>query len=61
MPEVQVLLQVHDSLAGQFPTHRAATLLPLMHQHAQIEIPYDPPLIIPIGVKTSTISWGDCA
>ena len=60
VPEVQVLLQVHDSLAGQFPTHRTATLLPLMTQHSRIEIPYDPPLIIPTGVKTSTISWGDC-
>lgn len=61
IPEVQVLLQVHDSLAGQFPTHRSNTILPLMAQYSRIEIPYDPPLIIPTGVKTSTISWGDCA
>ena len=61
IPEVQVLLQVHDSLAGQFPTHRSATILPLMAQHSRIEIPYDPPLIIPTDVKTSTVSWGDCA
>ena len=61
IPEVQVLLQVHDSLAGQFPTHRTTTILPLMAQHSQIEIPYNPPLIIPTGVKTSTVSWGDCA
>lgn len=60
IPEVQVLLQVHDSLAGQFPTHRSATILPLMEKHSRIEIPYDPPLIIPTGVKTSTTSWGDC-
>ena len=61
IPEVQVLLQVHDSLAGQFPTHRAATILPLMEKHSRIEIPYDPPLIIPTGVKTSIVSWGDCS
>lgn len=61
IPEVQVLLQVHDSLAGQFPTHRSATILPLMEKHSHIKIPYDPPLIIPTGVKTSTVSWGDCA
>lgn len=61
IPEVQVLLQVHDSLAGQFPTHRSATILPLMEIHSRIEIPYDPPLIIPTGIKTSPISWGDCA
>ena len=60
IPELQVLLQVHDSLAGQFPTHRSATILPLMEQYSRIVIPYDDPLIIPTGVKTSTVSWGDC-
>ena len=60
LPEVQVLLQVHDSLAGQFPTHRANVLLPKMLECSRIVIPYDDPLIIPTGVKTSTISWGDC-
>jgi len=61
IPELQVLLQVHDSLAGQFPTHRRNTILPLMEQHSRIVVPYDDPLIIPAGVKTSTVSWGDCA
>jgi DNA polymerase len=60
IPEVQVLLQVHDSLAGQFPTHRKATILPLMEKYSKIIIPYDDPLIIPTGVKTSEVSWGDC-
>ena len=60
IPEVQVLLQVHDSLAGQFPTHRAAHILPLMQKHSRITIPYEDPLIIPTGVKTSAVSWGDC-
>jgi DNA polymerase I-like protein with 3'-5' exonuclease and polymerase domains/uracil-DNA glycosylase len=60
LPEVQVLLQVHDSLAGQFPTHRAATLLPKMQEASRITIPYADPLVIPTGVKTSPISWGDC-
>ena len=58
--ETQVLLQVHDSLAGQFPTHRKATIMPLMEQHSKILIPYDDPLIIPTGIKTSEISWGAC-
>ncbi len=61
IPEVQTLLQVHDSLAGQFPTHRKAILIPLMQQHSRIPIPYDDPLVIPTGIKTSEISWGDCA
>jgi hypothetical protein len=60
LPEVQVLLQVHDSLAGQFPTHRAATLVPLMQTRSRIIIPYEDPLIIPTGLKTSVTSWGDC-
>lgn len=61
VPEVQTLLQVHDSLAGQFPTHRRATVLPLMQEASRIVIPYDDPLIIPTGIKTSEVSWGDCA
>lgn len=60
IPEVQVLLQVHDSLAGQFPTHRKEILLPQMVEQSRIVIPYDDPLIIPTGIKTSEISWGDC-
>jgi len=59
LPEVQVLLQVHDSLAGQFPTHRKAALLPQMKQQASIIIPYAEPLIIPVGIKVSDLSWGD--
>jgi len=61
IPDVQVLLQVHDSLAGQFPTHKKEVIIPLMLQHSRIPIPYEDPLIIPTGVKTSTISWGDCS
>lgn len=61
LPEVQVLLQVHDSLAGQFPSHRGHLLVPQMLQCSRIPIPYEDPLIIPTGVKTSEISWGDCA
>lgn len=60
LPEVQVLLQVHDSLAGQFPTHRHATVLPKMRDLSRIVIPYEDPLIIPTGIETSTVSWGDC-
>lgn len=61
LPDVQVLLQVHDSLAGQLPIHRCEVLLPKMQDASQIVIPYENPLIIPTGIKTSTESWGDCA
>lgn len=61
LPDVQVLLQVHDSLAGQFPTHKKATLIPQMKEHSRIVIPYPDPLIIPVGIKTSEQSWGACS
>ena len=60
MPEVEILLQVHDSLAGQFPTHRARPIMREMKRRMEIEIPYDKPLIIGVGISTSTRSWGDC-
>lgn len=60
VPEVQVLLQVHDSLAGQFPTHRKEHCLAEMRKWSQIVVPYEDPLIIPTGINTSEISWGDC-
>ena len=61
LPEVQVLLQVHDSLAGQFPTHLRSILIPKIKEASSIIIPYEDPLIIPVGLKTSEVSWGDCA
>lgn len=60
LPEVQTLLQVHDALAGQVPTFRKETLLLQMKEKARIVIPYDDPLVIPVGIKTSEISWGEC-
>lgn len=60
LPEVDILLQVHDSLAGQYDTADEARVLPRILEEATIVLPYDDPLIIPVGVKKSTISWGDC-
>lgn len=60
LPEVEVLLQVHDSLAGQFPSHLKDQLLPKMRELSKIAIPYPEPLIIPTGLKTSPVSWGAC-
>ena len=59
-PDVQVLIQVHDSLAGQFPIAKRDECLAGIRQASQIVIPYDDPLIIPVGIKTSLTSWGDC-
>jgi len=59
-PEIQVLLQVHDNLSGQFPTHQAAASVDKLKQLSRIPIPYNDPLVIPVTVRTSERSWGDC-
>lgn len=60
IPEVEVLLQVHDSLVFQVPEDRFTDLLPVIRENCLITIPYDDPLIIGVGIKASTVSWGDC-
>lgn len=60
LPEVEVLLQVHDSLAGQFPTSRARPIMRAMKPLLEIELPYSTPLTIGVGISISTKSWGDC-
>lgn len=56
----QVLLQVHDSLVGQFPSHLEREALDAIKTASQIFLPYADPLTIPVGIKTSQKSWGDC-
>lgn len=60
LPEVEVLLQVHDSLAGQYPKAQAERYRELILQNAQIVVPYDDPMIIPVGINYSSESWGGC-
>jgi uracil-DNA glycosylase len=59
LPEVEVLLQVHDSLAGQFPRDRIDLPAKIVEQ-SRIVVPYEDPLVIPFSLKTSDVSWGDC-
>jgi DNA polymerase-1 len=59
-PHIWILLQVHDSLVGQFPTCRKEECLRQLGEASQIVLPYADPLIIPVGIKTSERSWGDC-
>lgn len=61
-PEIDLLLQVHDSLVGQVDIGKAREVLPRLRRHLNsIEVPYQPtPLCIPWGIKTSLTSWGDC-
>ncbi len=60
LPQVDILLQVHDSLAGQFPSHLGSWMVDQIVAKAEIALPYSDPLVIPVGVKTSTESWGAC-
>jgi DNA polymerase-1 len=59
-PHIWVLLQVHDSLVGQFPSFRKEECLKQLNEAGQIVLPYADPLVIPVGIKTSDVSWGDC-
>jgi DNA polymerase I-like protein with 3'-5' exonuclease and polymerase domains len=60
IPEVRILLQVHDSLAGTFPLDRKEEMLRRIVGQSQVVIPYADPLIIPVGVVSSEKSWGEC-
>jgi hypothetical protein len=60
-PEIQILMQVHDSLVWQALTSQFQTAKVNFAATAKtIIIPYPDPLIIPVGFKSSTSSWGDC-
>lgn len=60
IPGVTVGLNVYDSVAGWYPTVEEDRVLLAMSKANQIVVPYDDPLIVPMGLKTSTISYGDC-
>lgn len=59
-PEIQVLMQVHDSLPGQFPTSQMNSCLTKIRECAKVVIPYSDPLTIPVSISTSERSWGHC-
>jgi len=60
LPTVHVLLQVHDSIVLQYPRNLHPTILPRIREQVLITVPYDDPLVIPVGIKVSEKSWGDC-
>jgi DNA polymerase-1 len=61
LPEVQPLLQVHDSIVVQFNKYLDPEIRPKIRDQCLITVPYDDPLVIPVGMKLSEKSWGDCA
>lgn len=58
-PEVEPLMQVHDSLVFQVPTRQLRIGLQKLYKiWNSIEVPYPDPLVIPWGLKLSSSSWG---
>lgn len=58
-PDVEILLQVHDSLVFQRLAQYRDQVVPMV-KAMEVVIPYADPLIIPWGVARSNKSWGDC-
>ena len=56
---IDVLLQVHDALAGQYHVSNKLAKEKIIN-HMLIELPYSTPLIIPVDYSESLISYGDC-
>ena len=62
LPWAELLLQVHDSIVFQIPSHRwgEATTVDSIKRHLEVPVPYSDPLLIQWSVAGSSTSWGDC-
>lgn len=58
IPEVVILLQVHDSLVFQLPIGTPRTAQEI-REALRVKTPYGDPLYIPWGLKKSARSWGE--
>jgi len=58
IPEVQGLLQVHDSFVGQFHISNWPYIIPRIHACTKIEVPYVDKLWIGTDFAASRASWG---
>jgi DNA polymerase I-like protein with 3'-5' exonuclease and polymerase domains len=58
VPAVVPLLQVHDSFLFQVRKDKLRDTLPEVRRAMQVPLPYPRPLIIPVTLKTSEVSWG---
>ena len=59
MTEVDLLLQVHDSLVMQTDLDNCPDIYPRIAQNMLIPIPYPDPLVIPVNISISDSSWGE--
>lgn len=60
LPQVEMLLQVHDSVVFQFEKRYDPWIRPKIREQLLVPVPYDDPLTIPVGLLLSDKSWGDC-
>lgn len=58
LPKVEPLLQVHDSLVLQWEKRYYPHILRDIKREMEIVVPYEDPLIIPVGAAVSDRSWG---
>lgn len=58
LKQVELLIQVHDSLVFQIPLVGLTESLKEVNKKLQVTIPYDDPLIIDYGLAISEKSWG---
>lgn len=58
-PEVEMLIQVHDSVIFQLP-FRLCDKLDRIREGLSLQIPYSDPLTIQWKIARSEKSWGDC-
>lgn len=60
IPWANVLLQVHDSIIFDVPSHRFTFAdFKDVYRHLEVPVPYPDQLIIPWGLAASPTSWGD--
>lgn len=57
--EIQLLLQVHDSIVGQVKKDLLPAYLSIIKDAMLREIPYNDPLVIGSSIEVSNVSWGD--
>jgi DNA polymerase I len=58
LPQIQLLLQIHDSILGQVKQDLAPAIFPAFINTMRIKVPFDDPLYIPVELKWSVLNWG---
>lgn len=58
-PDLEMLMQVHDSLVFQVRKESFERLLPAIHQAMLVPVPYPDPMTIGTSIDISPHSWGN--